>query len=241
MNDSSLPIVMPSVSDLELTVGQVQGVYAVRIIVGQNRELDEVHIVASAARTPKRLVRDIETLVFVKHGIRIEYRRISLVQLEDQDLLRLPLVRPVIHRIVEELLGNEKRIRVEIQGGGRIAVGEACERIDNPAPFQTAARATISCIEQLMGHHIDVRLENSASFRLDTREIAVVVLTCLVQDREEAFVGASFVGMSPAEAAARATLDALNRRIPSLTKSRPHERTAAAAAGTARKRGRLDR
>lgn len=211
-------IVLPSVSDLELTVAQVQGVYAARIVVDRDRQVDEVHIVASAARPPKRLVRDIETLVFVKHGIRLDYRKISLVQLEEEDLLRLPLARPEIRQLIEEDLGNQKRIRVEIQGGGKVVVGEACERIDSPAPFQTAARATISCIEQLIGHHMDVRLENATSLRLDLREIALVVLTtCLVEDREETFVGASFVGERPAEAAARATLDALNRRILTLT------------------------
>lgn len=215
-------VVMPSVSDLELTVAQVQGVYAARIVVDRDRQVDEVHIVASAARSPKRLVRDIETLVFVKHGIRIDYRKISLVQLEEEDLLRLPLARPEIHQVIEEDLGNQKRIRVEIQGGGKVVVGEACERIDNPTPFQTAARATISCIEQLIGHHMDVRLENATSLRLDLREIALVVLTCLVEDREETFVGASFVGVRPAEAAARATLDALNRRILTFTTLASH-------------------
>ena len=224
MTDSSLPLA-PSSSDLELTIAQVQGVYAARV-VSTLREPSEIHIVASTARSPKRLVRDIETLVFVKHGIRIDYRKISLVQLEERDLLRMPLTRPEIRQVIEDNLGEQRRIRVEIQGAGRVVHGEASERIDHPMPFHTAARATISCIEQLIGHHMDVRLENATSLRLDSREIALIVLTCLVQDREETFVGASFVGMRPTEAAARATLDALNRRIFTLITADSHARQA---------------
>ncbi|MBI4790964.1 MAG: hypothetical protein HY782_28370 [Chloroflexi bacterium] len=217
MTDSTPPMPLPpSSSDLELTIAQVQGVYAARV-VSEDRELREVHIVASTARSPKRLVRDVETLVFVKHGVRIDYRKISLVQLEEQDLLRLPVARPEIRRVAEENLGEQRRVRVEIQGAGKVVRGEALERVDNPNTLATAARATISCIEQLVGRQMDVRLENATCLRLDTREIALVVLACLVQDREETFVGASFVGLRPAEAAARATLDALNRRILTLT------------------------
>ena len=48
-------------------------------------------------------------------------------------------------------------------------------------------------------------------------------MTAQVEDREETFVGASFVGARPSDAAARATLDALNRRIYNLTIQTPRQ------------------
>ncbi|MGE5262261.1 MAG: hypothetical protein ACM3S0_02675 [Acidobacteriota bacterium] len=210
-------MVMPSVSDLEQTMSQIQGIYAARVVFDENHELCEVHLVASVDRPPKHLVRDIETLVYVKHGIKIDYRKVSLVQLNEVDLHRLPVARPEIRHVVEDSMGDQKRVTVEIQAAGKVVRGEAIERVDNPTPLQTAARAMISCIEQLIGQQMDVRLDHATSLRLDSREIAIVVLTCLVEDREESFVGASFIGSRQSEAAARATLDALNRRIFSLS------------------------
>jgi hypothetical protein len=209
---SSTPLA-PSVADFELTLAQIQGVYASRVVVDRNRLVSEIHIVASAIRRPKQLIRDIETLVFVKHGIKIDYRKISLVQLAEEDLLRLPLARPEIREVVEENMGDQKRIRVAIQGAGRIVRYEAFDKVDNPNPFRTAAKATVGCIEKLVGRQMDVRIENATTLRLDSREIALVILTCLIENREETFVGASFVMSRPAESAARATLDALNRRL----------------------------
>jgi hypothetical protein len=206
-------VVTPSVSDLELTLKQVRGVYASRVIMDGQRQLCEIHIIATDERRPKQIIRDIETILCVKHGLRIDYRKVSLVQLAVDDLRRLPLARPEIRRVDEENLGEQRRIRVEISGAGRIVHGEANERIDSATPFYSAARATVECVEKLVGRQIDVRVEHATALRLDAYEIAIVVLSCWIEDREEKLVGASFVGSRPAESAARATLDALNRRI----------------------------
>ncbi len=216
----ALSHVAPSASDLEATLAQVQGIYASRAILGGRGQIAELHVVATTARRPKQIIRDIETLVLVKHGLRVDYRKVSLVQLANEDLLRLPLARPEICQVLEENLGDRWRVRVEIQGAGKMVYGEAYERADNPAPFQSAVMATVQCVEKLVGRQIDARVENVTPIRLDAREVVLVILTCLIDNREETFVGASFVGSRQAESAARATLDAINRRIFTLTTSK---------------------
>ncbi len=213
----------PSAADLELTLAQVRGVCAACVVLDQNRDVNEIHIVASATRKPKQIVRDVETLLFVKHRVKVDYRKISMVLLPDEKLLKIPLARPEILRIVEDNLGSEKRIRVEIRGASKVAIGEAREEIDNPMTFQTSAKATINAIEKLLSQHLDVRLDDVAALRLGMREVVLVVLTSLLENREETFVGASFVATRPAESAARATLDALNRRIYNLTTQAPRQ------------------
>jgi hypothetical protein len=201
-----------SASDLELTLNQVRGIYASRVMMDK-RCVSEIHIIATNERKPKQIIRDVETILCVKHGLRVDYRKISLVQLSTEDLRRLPLARPEIRHVSEENLGEQRRVRVEIQGAGKIVLGEACERTDHPTPFYSAAQATVQCVEKLVGRQIDARVEYATALRLDAHEVAIVILTCWIEDREERLVGASFVGSHPAESAARATLDALNRRI----------------------------
>lgn len=223
MDSPSAVSAKPSATDLELTLAQIRGIYASCVILDASRELSEIHIVASADRKPKQIVRDIETLLFVKHRIKVDYRMISLVQLPDEKLLRIPIARPEVRAVTEEVVGDRKRIRVEIQGASKIAEGQAEENIDNPSTNRTAANATIAAVEKLLDHRIKVRLENLTSFRFDLREVLIVIVTCQIEDREETLVGASFAGNRPSEAAARATLDALNRRIYNLTFQAPRE------------------
>jgi hypothetical protein len=213
----------PSAADIHLTLSQVSGVHVACAVLNQNHDVAEIHIIASANRKPKQIIRDVETMLLVKHNIRIDYRKISLVQVPDEQLLRVPVARPEIRKVVEENLGSEKRVRVEIQGASRIVIGEALEKVDNPLPFQTGAQATINALEKLVGKYIDVRLEETATMRIGTHDILMVVVSCLGHDREEVFVGTSFVGSRPVESAARATLDALNRRIHNLTLQSPRQ------------------
>jgi hypothetical protein len=224
MTESSVPpSIKPSASDMVLTLNQIRGVYASCIVLDHARDVSEVHIVASTARKPKQIVRDIETILFVKHATKIDYRKISMVQIPDEQLLRIPVARPEIQNVFEEITGNQKRVRVEIRGAGRLVTGEAHERIDNPVPFRTAANATIDAIEKLINHSLEFQLEDAQAFGMGTREILIVVVQCLIEDREEVFAGTSFVGSRLIESAARATLDALNRRIYNLAIQAPRE------------------
>jgi hypothetical protein len=74
---SSTTSTKPSAADLELTLSQIRGVCAASVILDQNRDVSEIHIVASMERKPKQIVRDVETLLFVKHRVKVDYRKIS--------------------------------------------------------------------------------------------------------------------------------------------------------------------
>jgi hypothetical protein len=224
MSDSATPTSSkPSSSDLVITLNQIRGIYASCVVLDTQRDVSEVHIVASTARKPKQIVRDVETLLFVKHATKIDYRKISMVQIPNEQLLRIPVARPEIERVTEDIVGIQKRIQVEIRGAGRRAIGEAFEKLDNPSPFKTSARATIDAIKKLIGQSLDFQLEDVQVFGMGTREIVIVVINCLVEDREETFTGSSFVGTRKIESAVRATLDALNRRIHNLSLQAPRE------------------
>lgn len=220
---SSTATTKPSANDLVLTIDQIRGVYASCVILDKNENVSEIHIVASDARKPKSIVRDVETMLFVKHRIKIDYRTISMVQISDEQLLRIPVARPEIRSVTEEVMGDRRKITVKIHGASRSAVGEAYERVDNPDVFRTAAKATINALEKLVNHTIDVRLEDAQTFRMGARDVLLIVVTALIDGNEESFVGSSFVGTRYAESAARATLDALNRRIQNLTLQSPRE------------------
>ncbi|MBI5030028.1 MAG: hypothetical protein HZB51_05840 [Chloroflexi bacterium] len=213
----------PSASDMVLTLNQIRGIFASCVILDSGRDVSEIHIVASTSRKPKQVVRDVETILFVKHGTKIDYRKISMVQIDDEQSLRIPVARPEIQQVTEKVMGNKKRIQVEIRGGGRRVVGEAIERIDAPEPFRTAALATIDAIGKLIGQSLDFQLEDAQLFGMGTRQIVVVIVNSFVQDREEVFSGSSFVGAHPIESAARATLDALNRRIHNIALQAPRQ------------------
>jgi len=223
MTSSATTSAKPSANDLVLTLNQINGVYASCVILDSNQDVNEIHIVASTGRKPKQIVRDVETMIFVKHRLKIDYRKVSMVQIPDEQLLNIPVARPEIREVTETVVGDRRRVIVRIHGASRSAAGEASERIDAPDMFRTAAKATINALEKLMNNTIDVRLEDTQTFRLGTHQVLIVVVTALIDGNEESFVGSSFVGARHAFSGARATLNALNRRIHNLTLQAPRD------------------
>src|SRR5215213_70931 len=71
------------VAKIEELLSQVRGVMAVRVVLEEQGQIDELHIVGSPGRSAKQMVRDIESLLFVRGGVRVDHRKISLVQIAE--------------------------------------------------------------------------------------------------------------------------------------------------------------
>ena len=74
------------VAKIEELVGQVRGVMAVRVVQDEQGQIDELHIVGSPSRSAKQMVRDVESLLYVRGGVRLDHRKISLVQVAETSI-----------------------------------------------------------------------------------------------------------------------------------------------------------
>lgn len=68
---------------LEDELRRVPGVRSARVVGGDAPS--EIHIVATRERSPKQVVRDVQSLASAGFGIAIDHRIVSVVQLEDDD------------------------------------------------------------------------------------------------------------------------------------------------------------
>ena len=145
---------------LEQLIYQVRGVHAARLVTDTGGKINEVHVVGTPRRSAKQIVRDIESILYVRGGIRLDYRKISLVQVAESAVqnvaprLQLIDVAPTasaggasvvvtlglrdeqVHGFVPERPhgspGHEDRAPVRR--------GEAVQRLEAPAAVHLAAR-----------------------------------------------------------------------------------------------------
>ena len=142
--NGSLPL--PDIASIEQALLSIPGMRGARILVGEDGGIGEVHAVASPQRSAKKIVRDIESFLVVRYGYRIDYRRISLVQLGNQDMPeRVNLVRV---DQVQDLDGS--CIQVELRKGEQSFSGRAA--LDGELRY-AAASATVSALNELLGPH----------------------------------------------------------------------------------------
>jgi len=195
---------------MEGQINKIRGVYAAQVVVGSDN-VDEIHVIASPTRKPKQIVRDIESMLLVNFGVRVDYRRISLVQMQEEQLFRAEgRPRLVTVRSIE---GPNRRAEVEMEKDGHLFVGSANGGSDDVSTIRLVCMATIEAMKQVLGESVKYRIDEVEQITVNETETIVVAVTLQFETTQEKLFGICQVRNEPADAAARATLNAVNRRL----------------------------
>src|SRR5438046_2182514 len=69
--------------ELEECLRQVPGIRAASVVTGPDAVPTEIHIVASRAKGPKQVVRDVQSMALATFDVNIDHRIVSVVQFDD--------------------------------------------------------------------------------------------------------------------------------------------------------------
>jgi hypothetical protein len=200
---------------VERLVSHVRGVQAVRVILDAEGLVDELHVVGTPERSAKAIVRDIESILYVRGGMRINHRKISLVQVPEHPSLvagsRVQLV-----QVARELREASAPVAVTLSTGERQVRGVAHAAGEGETAEDLVGRATIDALAQLVGTRGAFQIERVQRQPLGDLEVCLAHVSLLVEEALETLLGISVVRGDATVAAARSVLDAVNRRLPSL-------------------------
>jgi len=199
---------------LQRAIEKIEGVTSAGVILDADGEIAEIHILASPFRRPKQIVRDTESLLFVQFGIRVDYRRISLVQVGSGEAatsrVRLRFISAV------PCPEAEAQVQVTLRCGDERYEGTSsagsCELSGQSA--RAAADATLSAVQKALGRAVQLTAHEAQTVAADGQQVCLVIVRALTPRGEEHLTGSCMVAKSVFEAAAKATLDAINRRLP---------------------------
>ena len=197
---------------LEAVISRIPGVRAARVVADGNR-ISEVHVIAGVDRSPKQLVRDVQSVAKAALDIDVDYRTVSIVQLEDptdpvSPLAARPSARMPLLRVSGSTTGQLASIEVVLREDDLEVVGRA--RGAAALTPMLVARATLDAYEpRLQGSVAEVDAVDR--LMIGGREVAVVVARLASSVGERIVTGSALVGADVNDAIARATLDAVNR------------------------------
>lgn len=121
--------------------------------------------------------------------------------------------RLVIERLRVRTAGLEVRCAVTLSGAGREATGEAGGAANTGGTLRAVAGATLRAIEELTGAAVRLDVEQVQLTSTGQDSTVLVALTMLTATGTTRLMGAAEVRQDLRQAAVRATLDALNRRM----------------------------
>ncbi|MCR3923110.1 MAG: hypothetical protein NUK65_11460 [Firmicutes bacterium] len=201
------------ISDYENTIKQIRDVLSVSIVLGEQKEIEEIHILAEDNRNAKQVVRDIETLLRVEFGIDVDHKKISVVQLhKDQKLINEK--RLTFSAITYSLQGNQLEAVVELSLDKHSCQGRSSGVNTRRNSLRLFAQAATDAISGFLEPGCTVTLEDVAQFPLGNHHVVSTTLTFVQGVREEYLVGSALIRQDEKEAVVRATLCAINRRVP---------------------------
>src|SRR5690606_34611429 len=133
----------------------------------------EIHILASAVRHPRQLVRDIESVLAAHVGIRVDRRVISVAQLRT-DETEPPRV--ILDAVELKLRGDEAVVQVELSYGGSRYVGSASGPALGTQRPRSAAEATVLALQETVAGGVRLFLEDVSVIPLGEEKAVVVTV-----------------------------------------------------------------
>ena len=178
-------------------------------------EIEEIHVLADTSRSPKQLVRDIQSLLMAQFQKDVDHRVISIAQIESElsPTLKQP-TRFVIESVTVKKKREQTEVEVNVSVNGKMFYGSQTSLKDNYDVWRGLVQATLNAIalaDEATNKYtvLDVRFSEIAGERM--------ALVCISQssanNAASRYSGTAFSLGDDSLAVVKATLSALNRKI----------------------------
>jgi hypothetical protein len=197
----------------EELISQVRGVMAVRVVRDEQGRIDEIHVVGSPERSAKQMVRDVESILYVRGGVRVDHRKISLVQVAET-ALQPSEIRVRVLDVLRAADEQGPAITVTLGMGEQRVLGLGRSRPNrDDSPEYLAGYATIHALNQVIGSRGQLRLEHLQRQAFGGLEVCLSHLSLVTDDGIEVLLGVCVERDDELMTAVRAVLDAVNRPL----------------------------
>jgi hypothetical protein len=205
---------------LETDLARVAGVSSARV-VGDDVPR-EIHVVSTAERPPKQVVRDVQSLAAARFGISIDHRIVSVVQLDDPPPLEVSVAteedeagRLVIDRVVFASKGHSGWVRVGLRWpDGEVTEGAGVAGATRESRARGASLAVQQALEPMLTtNDVSLDVDQVLIAQLGVEDSVTVKLMWHEGRRSTALVGSALIDDDVASATVRAFLQAINRKL----------------------------
>lgn len=192
-------------------ITKIQGVTHAKV-VGNEEGLQEVHVIAGTSRSAKQIVRDIESALLAIFGYRIDRKIVSIAQI-DTGVIKKNTNRIIYQGISVHVEDNNVECEVRLSCGDEEFVSTKSAISTTANRKKVVARATVAAVEKILGRASVFDIEDVVLNKSRDINFVNVVTNMITRNDEEILIGTAIVRSDVNEAIAKATLNALERRV----------------------------
>ncbi|MGQ9855872.1 MAG: hypothetical protein ACUVQF_03990 [Fervidobacterium sp.] len=193
---------------VEELISKVPGVKAVKV-VGDNSTLHEIHVITTSDKSPKQLVRDIETVVLASTGIRLDRKIISIAQVEADVKTQKILPYQIANLKIENIDERNVRVNVTIEHGEEEFYGEFSGPKTSRNVPRVIGNAVLNALSEI--HDFALSFDDIAEVYFVGKKYVLVHITKQYNNIEEGIIGTAVIEGNYERAVAEAVLDAFRR------------------------------
>lgn len=181
-------------------------------VVFSGPEIAELHVLADQNRSPKQIVRDIQSAMAAQYGVSIDHRVVSVAQIP-ADSAERPHRRLVFEEINISKNKERSSATVTLTDGETTFSGSSSALNDRLEINRMICQATLSAVESFLDQEIQLSVADVKIFDLSGERAVSVCIAAKSKKGVDRLLGSTFVGEDGESAVVKATMDALNRRI----------------------------
>lgn len=201
--------------DMETLINKIPGVISSRI-VKDGDTITELHILSNFSRTPKQIIRDIQSALMAGCDMELDHKVISVAQIEDGKVSKRSF-RLKLKHIDLSMEENKITTTVHLAKGGDEFSGTASGGSSLQNRYRLVAEATLSAVNDFLGTDPVFIISDVLTLNTAAGKAFTVVITDISGMNEQSLVGSAMVVQDEHQAVVKATLDAVNRRLDRLS------------------------
>lgn len=201
-------------------------------------DIREIHVLTSSERPPKKIVRDIQTVLSAGLGLHIDHRVVSIVRSPavEGEPVHAPAPSPVEEaepalrddRIRFESVnlfvsGPRTQAQVELRWRGLPRIGSASGWSTRDESHRLVAEATAAAVQEFLDDPVALSVANVERVMMGRVRVVVVTLSLIAHRKEKVLTGSCAVEQDTPQAVVLATLSALNRVAGGMRVKEPTE------------------
>jgi len=189
---------------------RIPDVLSCKVILGEKNEIQDIHVLCGTGKNIKQLVRDIQSAVSARFNIEVDYKVISIAQIEESGIRDNRLK---IGSIVMMNMENSLKATVILENEGKTYEGSSIKVKSISNKYKAVAEATIMAVEAFVNISGIFYLEGIEKTKIAGRDIFLCLVGYTYKNTENLLIGCGMIKTDENEAVAKSILNALNRLI----------------------------
>ncbi|OFX13592.1 MAG: hypothetical protein A2Z18_07340 [Armatimonadetes bacterium RBG_16_58_9] len=202
----------PNTGEIEDVICRLKDVIAVSAVADAAGQLQEIHVLTGSSRSPKQVVRDVESALMARLHVSVDHKIISIAQVDDGSA-RYDQTRLKFSDVSISLNGTGTEFTVRLSKDSQTYAGTATGFSSRSAQMKCIATATLRAIEDCGRNGVQLTLDDVSEVSVGDRKVALVLVSMVGDRGDDVLTGSAVIKQDLWKGVVNATLDAVNRRL----------------------------